>query len=50
VIFENLGVRMREARVDQVDVLVLGRLELAERDRERALGCLGLENTNVDVR
>jgi hypothetical protein len=41
---------VREPRVDQVDVFVLGRLQLAERDRERALGRLGLENTNVDVR
>ena len=41
LIFENLGVRVREPRVDQVDVFVLGRRELAERDRERALGGLG---------
>jgi hypothetical protein len=50
VIFENLGVRMREARVDQVDVLVFGRLELAERDRNARSAASGLENTNVDVR
>jgi len=37
VVFENFGVRMGEARVDEFDVLTFDRVDLPQRDRERAL-------------
>jgi len=40
LILEDLGVRVREPRVDEVDVLILGGRDLAERDCERSLGSL----------
>ena len=41
LVLEDLGVRMGESRVDEVDVLLVLRLELAERDGEGPLGRLG---------
>jgi hypothetical protein len=41
LVLEDLGVRMRQARVNEVDVFVVLRLNLAERDRERPFRCFG---------
>ena len=40
LVFQNLGVRMREARIDQVGALARRRLNLARGDGERVLGRL----------